>query len=311
MIKPNLKKRGLAKPAGPVEPKSIPSTESAVGDENGTPNYEMPDQATPPHANAAEPDETSTTTTSDIQILDLHGYNPIISYQNQIYSCTWSDMIGTNMFFSRHDDDLGLQPLRSIDTYDLLGISRIKLVAQKAKMTVQKDSKKRARAVDDEGRTVAEASEDEEIVHMPAGKSLGNLRFTNAKINADIRRQAKFLEKFMDIKRSKGETDNVRMVHNRHIVRMNTLGKRRQPSGQTSAQMKWHTAVEIDKLNRRVIRGDAEALARLQEIYSRLDDEAAATNSLQSQGIAYSGAAQDPAAGAGPQTEKEYHSPKE
>ncbi|KAL8895567.1 MAG: hypothetical protein Q9207_008119, partial [Kuettlingeria erythrocarpa] len=35
-----------------------------------------------------------------IQILDLHTYNPLISYNNRIYTCIWGSTLGTDLFLA-------------------------------------------------------------------------------------------------------------------------------------------------------------------------------------------------------------------
>ena len=195
----------------------------------------------------------------EIQILELHSYNPIISYQNEVYSCTWSDMIGTNMFFGKHDDEA--DALRATDDYDLLGTSRIKLTGRKAKMTNRPGQRGMY-------KNTAEDLEDQGIDLM-SGKSLGGLRSVNATINRDIKKQAKFLERLMDAKRARGEKDNVRTVFKpRGAPKINRPGKRARALDNAA------TSQEIEELNRKVVRGDADALTRLQEIYAELEDQA-------------------------------------
>jgi hypothetical protein len=163
---------------------------------------------------------------SEIQILELQSYNPVISYQNEIYSCTWSDMIGTNMFFSEHDEERQADPLSATEDYDLLGTSRIKLIGRKAKLT---NKPGRVGGY----RDMANDLEDEEKDFRP-GKGFGSLRSSNPVVNRERKKQAKFLENLME----------------------------------TSSQ-------EIEELNRRVVRGDADALRRLQMIYSEPDEQQA------------------------------------
>jgi TFIIIC subunit triple barrel domain len=205
---------------------------------------------------------------SDIQILGFHTHNPMISYQDQIYSCTWSDMVGTNLFFSTHERRPIFEPQASTDKYDLLGTSRIKLIGHKVKVTQKPGTKKRGRPTNDTGREW-EASINEDQILAP-GKSLGNLRYNNAKVNADIKRQARFLEKFMDVKRAKGETDNVRTVVTRQSVIANNKARMENQNGQMG-RAALHD--EVERLNRRVVKGDTEALVRLQEIYSLLEED--------------------------------------
>lgn len=198
-----------------------------------------------------------------IQVLELHSHNPVISYQNQLYSCTWSDMIGTNMFFSKHNDEV--DSLRSTEEYDLLGTSRIKLIGKQAKATAKPRKEKGGQ------KHSAEDSRDEGI-DVKSGKSLGNIRVGNAVINREIKKQAKFLEKLMDAKQAKGEKDNVRTIFKpRGVSSQPKLGGLKRKS---AAQHSEASSREIEELNRRVVRGDADALMRLEEIYSELDDQA-------------------------------------
>ena len=242
-------------------PTPVPTTVDEIVD-----NDEVQDLTVPP--NISKPYDEGSNSSNDIQILELHSQNPIVSYQNQTYSCAWSEMIGTNMFFAEHSEEPCIAPLRSTNHYDLLSISRIKLTGQRAKVT-NKPGAKRKRATGDDG--LEPDTLDEESDPTP-GKSLGNLRFANATINADLKKQAKFLEKFMDVKRAKGETDNVRTVFRNTVTSRNAT---RGPQNKSGTQAKQDMAKEIEELNRRVVRGDADALARLQKIYSGIDGEAA------------------------------------
>lgn len=207
-------------------------------------------------------DSVSEASTGNVlQILDLDSHNPIISFQDQLYSCQWFDTIGTNMFFSHHSPHRIIAPLRTTDNYDLLGTSRIKLVGHRAKVTPKPNVKKRRRAADDDD---SEGGEDVEE-GIPEGRSLGGLVRTNPKTNIQIKKQAKFLEKFMDLKKARGEVDSVRTF----VSRPTDTTSRNRPKDIPPSAMQQ----EIESLNRKVVKGDTEALARLQEIYSQLEDE--------------------------------------
>ncbi|KAF7513221.1 hypothetical protein GJ744_010617 [Endocarpon pusillum] len=224
---------------------------------------------------------------NDIQILDLHGQNPVISYQNQIYRCTWSDMIGTAMFFTKAEAGNDQEALMSTDEFYLMNTSRIKLIGQKAKL-VGKPGRKRQRQADEESLDAVHAdTENEEDTYVPAGKSLGEIRTSNPKMNADIRRQAAFLEKLMDVKRARGEFDNVRTVFSQ---RKNTriIQPRDIETGRIRPREEFPSvSVEIEELNRRVVRGDATALMRLQDIYSSMegDPQKISSSSTHSDGL--------------------------
>jgi hypothetical protein len=231
-------------------PAGIETENATPGTANGDTQRNTPVMAKGGLLEAPEPG-------GEIQILELQSFNPVISYQNEIYSCTWSDMIGTNMFFSERDEEPEADPLLSTEEYDLLGTSRIKLIGRKAKLT-DKPGRKGAY------RNTANELQDESM-DLTSGKSLGALRSSNPVVNRELKKQAKFLEKLMDAKRAKGQTDNVRTVYKPSRAP-------RGGSGSTStAQMGQASSQEIQELNRRVVRGDADALKRLQIIYSEPD----------------------------------------
>jgi hypothetical protein len=189
-------------------------------------------------------------------------------------------MVGTAMFFSKPGEDAERDALLSTGDYDLINTSRIKLIGQKAKL-VEKPGNKRKRQADGDVTTpIFVPDEDTSVVK---GKSLGEIRTSNAKINADIKGQAAFLEKLMDVKRAKGESTNVRTVFtqkrpaNSIIFHPRGLDTTRSRENQTFPT----TADEIEELNRRVVRGDANALMRLQDIYATMEEKnnaAAATS---------------------------------
>ena len=201
--------------------------------------------------------------------MDLASLNPIISYRGQYFTSTWSDMIGTNMFFCEpsHDSEAS-SPLLQGDGFTLEGTSRIKLIAQKAKITAKPGRKKRSHAQEDVEDMASEGS-DEEPVPM-TGKALGTLRSNNPRLNMEIRTQAKFLERLMDIKRKKGETDNVRTAF---PFASSSKPDRSTPATSNMPRTREEYANEIEQLNRRVVRGDRDALFRLEEIYEQMDDE--------------------------------------
>jgi hypothetical protein len=211
---------------------------------------------------------------NNIQILDLHGEHPVISYQGQIYRCTWSDLIGTAMFFTKAEPSINQDALVSTNDFHLINTSRIKLIGQKAKLT-GKAGRKRQREVDDESPEAFQADIVQDEDTSPGrGKSLGNICTFNPKTNADIKRQAAFLEKLMDIKRAKGESDYVRTVFSQS-KQTKIIQPRDDETGETRRRRDFPSMEkEIEELNRKVVRGDATALMRLQHIYSGIDDDA-------------------------------------
>ena len=270
MIKPRLQARKKLIPTAnkAVDPAtdqaaSTPTpTPALAGTETGNATPRTPTGDTRPDTPAAAKGRVleASEPGSEIQILELESYNPVVSYQNEVYSCTWSDVIGTNMFFTEHDEETTADPLHATEDYDLLGISRIKLIGRKAKLTNKPGTS--------EGYRNTADNVEEERDPRP-GKGFGSLRSSNPVVNRERKKQAKFLENLMDAKRAKGQIDNVRTVYNPSRVPRGELGATlTMQGGQASSR-------EIEELNRRVVRGDAAALRRLQMIYSEQDEQQA------------------------------------
>lgn len=203
--------------------------------------------------NASNVSDENESQDQSLQLLDLHTGNPIVSYQGNIFSCSWTDMIGTTMFFSDHRDTPLYDPELVTDELDMMGTSRIKLVGHLAKTTPIKQPVQG----DEPGSSTA--------IDVDSGVSLGGIRSSNAKRNADLRKQANFLEQLMNVKKNRGEEDNVRIVMNSKIAAVEAAGKLHLNTQRRGE--------EIEELNKKVVRGDAEALRKLEQIYLGQDAE--------------------------------------
>lgn len=185
-----------------------------------------------------------------LQILDLHTSNPIVSYGGQVFSCSWTDMIGTTMFFGQPRETAFYEAELQTSDFDMIGTSRIKLVGTAAKVTPIPQNGKESKQTDTPARP---------------GQSLGTIRRTNAKLNADLRKQASFLEQLMNIKKNRGEQDNVYVAMNGSISKAVAAGK-----AKTNIQGR---NKEIEELNRKAVKGDAEALQKIEQIYLGQDGD--------------------------------------
>jgi hypothetical protein len=126
-----------------------------------------------------------------MQVLDFPSHNPIVSYQNEVYSCTWSDMVGTNLFFSPASSSWS----DSNEPVELLGTSRIRLIGHRAKIAVNPDANNEGPARNDRSDKGISYGSHPAVPNNPAFK-----------------RQADFLEKLKVVKKAKGEKDAVRMT---------------------------------------------------------------------------------------------------
>ena len=177
-----------------------------------------------------------------------------MAYKGHVFSCTWADVVGTNMFFSQPQAVPDAQPLRSTDDYDLIATSRIKLVGQRASLKNIPVRKRR--------RLNQEENEEDSATEVKEGRSLGTMYRSNPKVNIQLKNQAAFLDRLMDIKQSRGEQDLVRTYADERVA------------SSIQSQMSEATLRRIDSLNRKVVKGDAEALQQLQKVCTRLDDKA-------------------------------------
>jgi TFIIIC subunit triple barrel domain len=252
---------------------------AGVQDENGATNEHEDIENQP---DCAQEVPTTASRPNDIQILDLHGQNPVISYQNQIYHCTWSDLIGTAMYFTKAEAGVEEEAVLSTSDVHLINTSRVKLIGQKAKLVGKPRRKRRRQVEEDSSEAILAEDIHDQDLSVVTGKSLGEIRTSNPKINADIKRQAKFLEKLMDVKRARGESDNVRTVFSRKSGRPRIIQPREIEDEEVRRRSEFpSTANEIEELNRRVVRGDANALGRLQDIYASIEDHALTRHSQQ------------------------------
>ncbi|KAK5267259.1 hypothetical protein LTR99_006446 [Exophiala xenobiotica] len=253
--KPVIPSKGAADdylPQSPDAPEATPNT--AEYPDEGT-NEPTTTQDTP-SGEAGEDGPGMSPFRETVQILDPHSTNPIVSYKGQVYSCMWTDMIGTNMFFTQPGSVAHIGTLKSTDDYDLVGTSRIKLVAEGAKVVKNNVPGEGLQEKGDGARRQRAGSDD-----VVDGSSLGDFHRSNPKVNVQMKKQASFLEKLMNVKRQRGERDLVRTYVDEQFV------AREKPAMHETMHN------EIDDLNRRVIRGDAGALTRLQEIYSRPNEQ--------------------------------------
>ena len=214
----------------------VPRRRRDSDDENDMPSE---NDAPSPNSLNGSTDRTKSNPKSDqglgVEIIELDSHNPLIRYHEQVYSCTWTDMVGTNMFLNRPGDEVVADPLTRTREYDLIGTSRIKLVGHLAKVAEIPKGRKRDRSsYEDEGET-----------------------------DQQTKQQADFLERLMDIKKGRGETDNVAVIFSDKPVINGTRSK--QPSDELS--------LEIAGLNRQVLKGDEEARKRLLEINSQLEED--------------------------------------
>ena len=159
---------------------------------------------TPGHLEEEEDDPSLPEPKDRIQVLDLHTQNPLISYQNQLYSCEWTSTLGTDLLLTAPAPEFSHPILREKPNVSVLAASSIKLMGRPAHIASRNSAEERGQQSTPAPETsIASASaaspEKATPVNIPLGATASRAR----------QKQASFLERLIAIKAKKGETDNV------------------------------------------------------------------------------------------------------
>ena len=165
-----------------------------------------------------------------IQILDLHTANPVISYQNQIYSCQWTDTIGTDILLTPPDSAIPIPPEHRYPGFAIQAMTRVKLVGQPVQLIPRVEALSANQSVPSEETsaisTTAIPTASEESSSTPARPVPPQSQQFHPRTRIPIKpsdsrsrqNQARFLERLMEAKASKGETDSVTVYSKRRIT---------------------------------------------------------------------------------------------
>ncbi|EAW13807.1 TFIIIC subunit 6 family protein [Aspergillus clavatus NRRL 1] len=202
---------------------------------------------------AIDSTEVDSLSSERVQILGLHTPNPIVSFQNQIFSCTWADQIGTELLFTHPETgpepgpETGLPPLPPLShgkDFDLIAANSAKILGRKANLISSSGA----------GLSQNPPSQPSDALAIP--------RRPGPQTN-----QARFLERLAALKKQRGETDTVRTVFSTR--RTQNLEDRLRGWARTEEQL-----AEIRRLNEATLQGDTAALKALEELYTELNNEA-------------------------------------
>ncbi|KAI0012278.1 hypothetical protein F4779DRAFT_569069 [Xylariaceae sp. FL0662B] len=134
-----------------------------------------------------------------VQILELHSENPIISYKGRVYSGLWSQNAGTELLMTKRDDENPLPALRHLeDDVELLAASCARITVQ------ERELKPRHGVLKRQWNHGASADNDDvrEAPIPPPDKAA-----TRERVD-----QGNFLANFIALKKRKGETDEVTVI---------------------------------------------------------------------------------------------------
>lgn len=145
----------------------------------------------------------------EIQVLNLHSNNPIISYKGRIFSGSWASNIGTELIFGDHEEvaDRGLPYMRALPgNVDLVAASSARILTTPADLRPKNRSGPSTPVLNQPNRKPAPDRyrhlRKESGIEIPIAFDKHGRR----------KPQARFLENLMAIKRSRGERDEVTTV---------------------------------------------------------------------------------------------------
>jgi hypothetical protein len=237
---------------GPIRPprrRQDSVSKSTSSGSLGPPSFEAEDNEDP---NGDESEDR-------IQILELHSRNPIISYENQIFSCYWADMIGTELLFSPPEAQSGhalnIPCLKRGKDFDLISANSVKVLGRKAKLI--SSSKPRGDGLPAAGLSTAMLAST-----SPLGPQ--QLQGTTPVQRFQKNNQARFLERLANAKQAKGETDVVRTIFSQK--RAQNLEDRLRGWARTDQRV-----AEIQRLSQKALQGDMDALVALEDIYAEFE----------------------------------------
>lgn len=139
----------------------------------------------------------------EIQILELHSKEPIVSYRNHVFRGSWCENIGTEMIFTPHDDNAPLPTLRHLpQNMDLIAASATRINFHEATLA----PKERDGMSD---RIFLGFGYSEEDIPDRYKRNGGIYVHIGGDKSGQRQPQAHFLEDLIALKRKRGETDEV------------------------------------------------------------------------------------------------------
>lgn len=175
---------------------------------------------------ADEPSKGSAAAADRLQILELHSDNPLVSYQNKLYSCYWADALGTDLLFTtRSGNDRPQSAVYSTDSFSLLAATRARLIGRPVQMTARSTAGAlkptlESDGIDSRNNTDSSSLNAAAEVAAPA---------TQVRSSKSRQGQARFLERLAAVKAARGERDAV--LANVGKTPMLERGRRRRAGG--------------------------------------------------------------------------------
>jgi hypothetical protein len=131
---------------------------------------------------------------SEIQIVEFHSENPLVSYCGQLYSCRWAETVGTEFFFMKNIPKDNVSRIQVLPGgVNVLGTSSIRLESTPIKAEPKMQDNDAGRG----GSKIQSVGREDLAIDVGPRASQGRIQ------------QAKFLEDLIKAKEKRGETDHV------------------------------------------------------------------------------------------------------
>ena len=165
-----------------------------------------------------------------MQIVDLHSRNPLVSFNNNLYSCHWATDVGTSLYFTspRPAIDPHHPPIRSTPTFDLLGASCARLIAVPATMKPRTVPVPAVETPQEFVEGTYHATKEGDIVRQVDSQGF-HIELPSTASASKVR-QARFLERLSAIKAQRGDSD---------AVPINNVKMHKPPEGWEAERDEW------------------------------------------------------------------------
>ncbi|CZT14621.1 uncharacterized protein RCC_00593 [Ramularia collo-cygni] len=156
-----------------------------------------------------------------LQILDLHTSNPLIKFEQSVYSAYWTTDLGTQFHIAQTGHNS--HPLRKGTILDVLGISRARLLGKPVQLI---DRNAPSHPIPSHSKPtpssnpVVEQEDDDDDQDSSMVLTTGPLKIPRSILKTDkSKSQASFLERLSEIKHRKGERDQVPILAVKHYTK--------------------------------------------------------------------------------------------
>ncbi|KAF1356796.1 hypothetical protein BDV97DRAFT_394679 [Delphinella strobiligena] len=157
----------------------------------------------------ADTSQPQPTCTERMQIVDLDGDQPLISFNNALYSCKWATDVGTSLYITPPpaEADAHHPPLRSTPFFDLLGTGFARLIAVPAAIKPRTAPLSPVNVDQPASDKLSFSTAEGDIIHADSNQGLRiQLPSTASSLKVN---QARFLERLSAIKAKRGDRDAV------------------------------------------------------------------------------------------------------